>query len=166
MVRSSVAEATGAGQSDVRTSSTGWLPSTTPIGDAIERRAAQLTQADRSLFEAMQVVHYDGPQKYHSHYDYFPKENFPNEDGAPFQVDDRGLFVVLLASLTLSALQLGEQRLATLFFYLNTVPEGQGGETVFPRAGDNDPYPPHGYVDYKDCKRGLRVRPVKGDAVL
>jgi hypothetical protein len=46
--------------------------------------------------------------------DYFEKERFDNEDGALYQ--------------------LGEQRMATFFFYLNTVEEGGGGETVRRRA--------------------------------
>ena len=60
------------------------------------------------------------------------------------------------------------KRLATLFVYLNTVPQGKGGETVFPHAGEQsaNPYPLYEQVDFKDCKRGLRVQPIKGDAIL
>jgi hypothetical protein len=79
--------------------------------------------------------------------DYFPPDLYPSEDGALYR--------------------LGEQRLATIFFYLNTVEEGAGGETVFPYAGDDNPYKyDRERINYTDCTRGLRVRPVRGTAIL
>jgi hypothetical protein len=70
LTRSGVAESTGTEQSEVRTSSTAWLfPDVIPISARIEERSARLAHtSDLSLFEAMQVVHYDGPQKYDAHY--------------------------------------------------------------------------------------------------
>ena len=69
-----------------------------------ERAEAVTGISNRTLYEQMQVVHYRGDQRYEAHYDSFPPEFYPGESGARYR--------------------LGEQRLATLFFYLNDVKEG------------------------------------------
>jgi hypothetical protein len=58
-------------------------------------------------------------------------------------------------------------RLATVFWYLNTMPPGAGGETWFPRAldGEGRAITPWRY-DYKDCAQGIRYEPVAGHALL
>jgi hypothetical protein len=56
-------------------------------------------------------------------------------------------------------------RLSTLFWYLNTVPEG--GETYFPRAlnASGVEYNRWNY-NYADCYLGLAVKPRQGSGVL
>ena len=56
-------------------------------------------------------------------------------------------------------------RLATVFWYLQTVTEG--GETFFPRAlnAAGKEYKPWN-GDHEDCYRGIAVTPVRGNAVL
>eukprot|EP01116_Phalansterium_solitarium_P021799 TRINITY_DN6940_c0_g1_i1.p1 TRINITY_DN6940_c0_g1~~TRINITY_DN6940_c0_g1_i1.p1 ORF type:complete len:408 (-),score=139.30 TRINITY_DN6940_c0_g1_i1:226-1362(-) len=144
MFDSKVYEDDGQKQSDVRTSTQAWL--TRHDGDVVRRideRVAQLTHLplEENLDEQMQVVHYDHMQHYHSHYDYFNPIYYPNHPD----------------------IQAGQQRLVTVFYYLNT-PE-EGGETVFPKGG------PTGYsekerMDFTDCKRGVIIKPTRGSAVL
>jgi prolyl 4-hydroxylase len=80
------------------------------VVQCVEGRASYISQKPVENIEPLQVVWYRDGQEYQPHYDFFP----PGSDGA-----DREL-------------QRGGQRMITLFVYLNTVPEGHGGETVFP----------------------------------
>jgi prolyl 4-hydroxylase len=146
LARAPVAESRGDASSDVRTSQNCWLePHLSPAVTAVQRRAEGITRvADSALYEQFQVVHYTGQQRYESHYDYFPPELYPDETGAIFR--------------------LGEQRMATLFFYLNDVADG--GETIFPKADVAGSFRNSDNIDYKDCVRGLTVKPQRGKAVL
>jgi hypothetical protein len=133
--------------SDVRTGSHAWFPHDAAASlTAIQERAELLTRiGNRSLYEQFQIVHYRGQQRYQSHYDYFPPELYAGENGAAFR--------------------LGQQRLATLFFYLNDVADG--GETVFPFADTPGSYrDERSHIDYKDCTRGIKIKPRRGAAVL
>ena len=76
----------------------------------IEGRASSLTGFPTVNIESLQVVWYRSGQEYRPHFDYFP----PGSAG------------------TERELSRGGQRMVTLFVYLNTVPERNGGATVFP----------------------------------
>jgi prolyl 4-hydroxylase len=146
-VKSRVYEATGQVESEVRTSSQAWIyPQELEAAAAVSARTASvLRMSDHlsSLFEPMQVVHYDPTQRYESHYDYFPTENYPDHPQIQARVN----------------------RYATVFYYLNEVEEG--GETVFPRSdATDDSYLLGPIHNYADCTRGLRVKPRRGAAVL
>lgn len=129
---------------DVRTSFNSWVVrETSPIIDAIYRRAADLMRIDESLLrhrspeehpelksrsslaEKLQLVHYDVAQQYTAHHDF---------SYSPIQDQNQGA------------------RFATLLLYLNK-PE-LGGETSFPRWVNAETF------------REVRVKPVIGDAAL
>ncbi|KAK8945642.1 hypothetical protein KSP40_PGU000405 [Platanthera guangdongensis] len=87
--------------------------------------------------EGLQILHYEEGQKYEPHYDYFLDE-FNTKNGG--------------------------QRIATILMYLSDVEEG--GETVFPAAKVNSSSLPW-YHELSECgKKGLSVKPKKGDALL
>lgn len=131
-------------QQSGRTSKNTWVArGSSPIIDAIYRRAADLLQIDESLMrkrskdedvdlgtsayiaEKLQLVHYAVGEKYHAHYDFRP---------APLENKDQ------------------PARYATILFYLN---EGMtGGETAFP-----------GWMN-AETEEALTVTPEKGKAVL
>lgn len=144
--RAAVAESRGEASSHVRTSDNCWLERhLSPAVAAVQQRAEGVTRVrDSMLYELFQVVHYTGQQRYESHYDYFPPELYPDESGSMFR--------------------LGEQRMATLFFYLNDVDEG--GETIFPKADVPGSFRDSETINYKDCTRGILVKPERGKAVL
>ncbi|CAN0471201.1 unnamed protein product [Laminaria digitata] len=48
-----------------------------------------------------------------------------------------------------------KNRMVTVFWYLSDVEEG--GETIFPRFGGRT-----GPVDFSDCTKGLKIKPVVG----
>ncbi|XP_044497820.1 probable prolyl 4-hydroxylase 4 [Mangifera indica] len=89
--------------------------------------------------EDIQVLRYEPGQKYDPHYDYFSDK-------------------VNIAR--------GGHRIVTVLMYLSDV--AKGGETVFPNAEE----PPHRRIpathdDLSECaKRGIAVKPRKGDALL
>ena len=105
-----------------RTSSTAFLPD-----DDVTKRIQARAQvfAGLPLVEPLQVVRYTVGQEFQPHLDAHP-EDVPSGQRAVCQV--------------------GGQRSATIFAYLNTLNPGQGGETVFPNLG-------------------LAVRPEKNSAV-
>lgn len=126
-----------------RSSSNTWLPrDTNALTEKIYQQAAQVMGLDPELFqkfhdssahhhsiaESLQVVRYKkGGEEYQPHHDFiYPSINHRYQP----------------------------TRFATLLVYLNTVPEGQGGETRFPRAVNN----------YN--AEGLEVQPRVGRAVL
>ncbi|KAI3912565.1 hypothetical protein MKW92_019845 [Papaver armeniacum] len=102
----------------------------------IEERIADFTHIPVEHGEGLQILHYEVGQKYEPHYDYFEDELNTK----------RG------------------QRIATLLMYLSDVEEG--GETVFPRAKGNVSYPPWKDESVECGKKGLAVKPKKGDALL
>jgi prolyl 4-hydroxylase len=81
-----------------------------PVVECIEQRASLLTQKPLNTIEPLQVVWYRHGQKYEPHHDAFLRSNPESE----------------------SELSQCGQRETTLFVYLNTVPESQGGHTSFP----------------------------------
>ncbi|PIN01372.1 Prolyl 4-hydroxylase alpha subunit [Handroanthus impetiginosus] len=103
----------------------------------IEKRIADYTFIPAEHGEGLQVLHYEVGQKYEPHYDYFLDE-FNTKNGG--------------------------QRIATLLMYLSDVEEG--GETIFPAAMGNYSSVP-GWNERSECaKRGLSVKPKRGDALL
>jgi prolyl 4-hydroxylase len=147
---------------DVRTSSQIWLGygerTNTPVVKEIADRVFAFTQLPADVAESMQLVHYNTTQHYLGHHDYAHKwESTDN-----------------------SYVQAGGNRFVTIIFYLNDVAEG--GETAFPfgnstrrplldEHGKERIWVQHGarqvYYGYEGCDGlGLRVRPVKGTAVL
>jgi hypothetical protein len=78
----------------------------TPLLKSIQEKAAQIANVPEEYLEGLQVVRYQHGQYYRAHFDYLPKIS---ED-----VKKRG------------------QRTATIFAYLNDLPEGEkGGGTKF-----------------------------------
>ncbi|KAL5229832.1 hypothetical protein ABZP36_028608 [Zizania latifolia] len=103
----------------------------------IEKRISDYTFVPVENGEGLQVLHYEVGQKYEPHFDYFHDE-FNTKNGG--------------------------QRIATLLMYLSDVEEG--GETVFPTANSNSSSSPF-YNELSECaKKGLSVKPKKGDALL
>jgi len=92
-----------------RTSATCYLPRGTGEGspvDAAEERVAALLGIGRGQIEPLQVVRYAQGQEFKEHHDWF-HQLLPGES----------------------------QRQYTVFVYLNTLPPGAGGETVFSKLG-------------------------------
>ena len=113
-------------ESDYRTSFQLWLHRTQyPFLVDIERRIAVATGMPVENGEAFQLAYYPPGTYYRPHWDYFPAE-YPGSK---------------------VALDRGGQRLLTFMTYLNSVPEGKGGETSFVNAG-------------------VKVRPEKGKALV
>ncbi|KAI3914030.1 hypothetical protein MKW98_010842 [Papaver atlanticum] len=104
----------------------------------IEERIADFTHIPVEHGEGLQILHYEVGQKYEPHYDYFEDEFNTKKHGG--------------------------QRIATLLMYLSDVEEG--GETVFPKAKGNVSYPPWNDESVECGKKGLAVKPKKGDALL
>jgi prolyl 4-hydroxylase len=87
--------------------------SETPLVQNIEQRIAYHTGFPVENQEAIQIVRYEPGKYYKVHWDYFD----PKWAGSA------------------SAFARGGNRAVTFMIYLNTVPEGYGGETHFNRAG-------------------------------
>ena len=103
---------------DVRTSTQTFMERAgTPQIRALEDRAHNLTRLPYELGENIQVVRYEEGQKYGAHRDFFNPNDYHRQPSM------------------LRAVEYGARnRLATVFWYLETVSEGHGGETFFPRA--------------------------------
>lgn len=112
----------------------------------IDARVMQLTrQVDVEMQEPLQLVHYADPGQYYwAHHDYFEK----GLGGGPAM--DEPIIQ-------------GSNRMCTVFFYLNDVPEG--GSTQFVHVGPNA-YQQIKHSELKDCSRGLGVKPKKGRAAF
>ena len=125
---------------EMRTSSTAWLK----IGDHPEllmdlrMRAASLMRLPVENAEPLQVVRYEEQERYMSHTFFLHRRRQPQ---SKLWNDD------------------SKNRFATVLIYLSDV--SGGGETAFPFADDNRKLQARG-----DCKRGKRVRPKKGRAVV
>lgn len=85
----------------------------TPLVTSIQQRVAQITGFPLENQENIQIVHYEPGKYYKVHWDYFD----PKWAGSA------------------SAFARGGNRIITFMVYLNTIPEGYGGETYFNRAG-------------------------------
>jgi len=150
MVPSGLATMDGGGaEKDVRTSTQTFMQrgGSKQIRE-LEERAHNLTRLPYDLGENIQVVRYEEGQKYGAHRDFFNPNDYHRQPS-------------MLRSVEYG----GRNRLATVFWYLETVHEG--GETFFPRALNNEGKEYHPWNgDHEDCYRGLYVQPVRGNAVL
>ena len=153
LARSGVANTDGSGKdsADVRTSSNTFISrgSSQEITE-LERRVHALTRTWYNEGEHIQVVKYTKHQMYEAHWDYFNPEQYTNQ---PDVIERMDLWK--------------RNRLATVFWYLNTLPDGAGGETFFPRAldGHGESITPWRY-DYKSCNQGIKYPPTAGHALL
>ena len=86
------------------------------------------------------MLRYERGQHYAAHHDFFDPADYVTSPSA-------------------RAHKLASNRLATLFFYLNDVPEG--GQTAFPRSGGLDQP-----TDFLDCTRGYAAAPRARRAIL
>jgi len=136
-------------EKDVRTSTQTFMERNgSPQIRALEERAHNLTRLSYELGENIQVVRYEKGQKYGAHRDFFNPNDYHRQPA-------------MLRSVEYGA----RNRLATVFWYLETVTEG--GETFFPRALNEQGQEYHRWNgDHEDCYRGLYVPPVRGNAVL
>jgi len=150
MVPSGLAMMDSSGDSrDVRTSTQTFMERNgSPQIRSLEERAHNLTRLPYDLGENIQVVRYKVGQKYGAHRDFFNPNDYHRQPQ-------------MLRSVEYGA----RNRLATVFWYLQTVSEG--GETFFPRALNAEGKEYHPWNgDHEDCYRGLYVPPVRGNAVL
>jgi prolyl 4-hydroxylase len=100
--------------SDYRTSEHTFIARTeSPLFQSIAQRIAQITGFPVENQENIQVAHYQPGKHYKVHWDYFD----PSWGGSA------------------SAFARGGNRVITFMIYLNTIPEGYGGETNFNMAG-------------------------------
>eukprot|EP01062_Namystynia_karyoxenos_P040811 TRINITY_DN29708_c0_g1_i1.p1 TRINITY_DN29708_c0_g1~~TRINITY_DN29708_c0_g1_i1.p1 ORF type:complete len:522 (+),score=172.18 TRINITY_DN29708_c0_g1_i1:75-1568(+) len=108
--RSQVAVGKGQKQNDsgvqeIRTSYGAWLNDAVPVVRRVRDRIEAVTQLPRSAFEDLQVLRYEGGQRYGAHFDYFHPRSYGAQNW---------------------------NRVATFFLYLEDV--AVGGETTFPSA--------------------------------
>lgn len=145
---------------------------------ALEERAHNLTRLPYALGENIQVVRYEVGQKCAAHLGFFTRRSWracmhgshtlhlacTRRYGAHrdfFNPNDYHKQPHMLRMTEYG----GRNRLATVFWYLQSVAEG--GETFFPRALNEEgkEYNPWN-GDHEDCYRGMSVPPVRGNAVL
>lgn len=111
--------------SPVRTSSSGHFDNADSAIDVVRNRVCQLSQRPLANMEPVQFLQYTPGQKYDAHYDFF----LPDTPGHK------------------ASMPKGGNRVETFFVYLNSLPEGEGGCTYFP-------------------KLDLRIQPTKGTLVV
>ena len=100
--------------SDYRTSEHAFLgKGETPLVASIEQKIAFYSKFPVTNQEGMQIAHYPPGKYYKVHWDYFD----PKWEGSS------------------KAFARGGNRIATFMIYLNSIPEGYGGETYFNKAG-------------------------------
>eukprot|EP01060_Flectonema_neradi_P017756 TRINITY_DN2459_c2_g1_i1.p1 TRINITY_DN2459_c2_g1~~TRINITY_DN2459_c2_g1_i1.p1 ORF type:complete len:369 (+),score=44.70 TRINITY_DN2459_c2_g1_i1:56-1108(+) len=117
---------------DVRTSKSTWVNLDGKLSN-LEKRVT--TVLHNAWHEPVNVLLYGPKQHYDAHHDYFDPKMYGTQEN---------------------------NRMATIFFYLNTTEEG--GETSLPRA-NRGPVPAN--FQAASCQQGLQVRPlVAGSAVL
>lgn len=110
---------------------------------AIARRVQCLSRVSATHMEAVQVLNYQPWQHYQAHHDFFDPDFYQQQPA-------------MLAQLRHGA----NNRLATIFMYMNDVPAG--GQTAFPRAA-GDAVPASKVLD---CTLGTAVTPREGKALL
>jgi len=103
---------------DTRTSENAW-DSDSDVAKALISRSFRVTNIEENpgKRDGLQIVRYKSGQGYNTHPDYFENGRRNGDDDFDFNPYSGG-----------------SNRFATVFIYLNDVPENQGGFTVFPRA--------------------------------
>lgn len=139
---------------DYRTSTQTWLGrrSSKVVAD-LDDRTANLTRIPATHNEEVQLLRYGEGQFYSAHLDwtYLPLYNGQEDQWRRVHYG-------------------WDDRVATLFWYLNDVKEG--GQTVFPKHGQpicpdyKDRCPGSSSPDPKRCDMGLRVAPKRGMVIL
>ncbi|KAL1358404.1 hypothetical protein HN51_003679 [Arachis hypogaea] len=113
-----------------------------PIVGGIEEKISAWTFLPKENGEAIQVLRYEGGEGYEAHFDFFQDK---------FHIQAKS-----------------GNRIATVLMYLNDVI--QGGETLFPLAQDYLLHNGASKTSYNystECaKRGLAVKPRRGDAIV
>jgi prolyl 4-hydroxylase len=155
-----------------RTSTNAW-DTASPVARDVIGRAFRLLKIDahRKLEDGLQVLHYERPQWYKPHVDYFTSRNA----GGGGASEDAFSNAIPTANN-------GTNRFATVFLYLNNA--GSGGETVFPLSTTHEIYQggrltqagtnrTPGFIRDADAawvcnteSEALRVSPRTGDSVL
>ncbi|KAH8059258.1 procollagen-proline 4-dioxygenase [Aureococcus anophagefferens] len=155
-----------------RTSTNAW-DTASPVARDVIGRAFRLLKIDahRKLEDGLQVLHYERPQWYKPHVDYFTSRNA----GGGGASEDAFSNAIPTANN-------GTNRFATVFLYLNNA--GSGGETVFPLSTTHEIYQggrltqagtnrTPGFIRDADAawvcdtkSEALRVTPRTGDSVL
>eukprot|EP00931_Biecheleriopsis_adriatica_P078435 TRINITY_DN51896_c0_g1_i1.p1 TRINITY_DN51896_c0_g1~~TRINITY_DN51896_c0_g1_i1.p1 ORF type:complete len:262 (+),score=51.25 TRINITY_DN51896_c0_g1_i1:67-786(+) len=107
----------GKRSSEFRTSKQAWLKNhMSPVVLELDERTSRLTRIPASHNEPVQILRYDEGNFYHGHMDWTELELYPDQKSIWI---DRHMGY--------------ENRLATVFWYLNDVQHG--GETIFPKFG-------------------------------
>lgn len=152
--------AKGTAAAEFRTSTQAWLhKGLSPFIGVLDERVAALTRVPESHQEAAQLLRYEEGKYYHNHMDWAELELYP---------DQKHLW---------TSSHMGHQdRLATVFLYLNDVPDG--GETNFPKHGQPICGPlekggpkwrtcPGAYdPPANKCVEGMKVKPQRGAVVM
>ena len=116
----------GGRMESIRTSTTGMLPPNDPVVRRITERAALVTGYPYENIEPLQLVKYVDGQKYEPHFDYGEACDFEEN------------------------LNNGHRHV-TMLAYLNSVPEDQGGFTVFPKLNVRVSPVAYSAVVFNDC---------------
>lgn len=144
-----------------RTSTQAWLSNKlSPLVAQLDQRVGELTRVPVSHNEPVQLLRYGEGNYYHAHNDWTELELYPDQ-----------------ASIWVGNHFGHQDRLATVFWYLNDVENG--GETFFPKSGQpvcfpdsrggpgtrtcpnaQDPY------DMNSCTKGFKIVPRHGTVIL
>jgi len=150
----------GTKNSDFRTSKQAWLHNDlSPLIEELDERVASLTRVPAEHNEEVQLLRYDQGTYYHAHTDW-AELDFHSDQRETWEYTHMGY----------------QDRLATVFWYLNDVEVG--GETIFPKEGQRicdvlgkggiGSRTCHGAHDPEmdSCDKGLKVKPRRGSVIL
>ena len=118
-----------------------------PILASINERTSTLTRTHVDSQEDVQVLRYTAGQFYDQHYDYFDPQFYQNNEDMLMQLVN------------------GTNRLVTVFWYLSSISDGNGGHTIFPLVNGAQL---GNFHDFKNCdvSGALKVQPRKGEVII